>query len=242
MRYGIFSDVHSNIEALDAVIEAYKKEGIDRYLCGGDVVGYATNIKECIEKVNSLAWVTVAGNHDWANVGLFSLDFFNEFAKEAILWTRRNLSDKGRQFLESLKLVYKNEDLTLVHGTLDDPQDFNYLTDGYIAEKTFNILETGICFVGHTHFPGVFIKDASNRLSYQECPNCKIEGKNKYIVNVGSVGQPRDSNPKAAYCIYDTDKKEVSINRVSYDYGATRKKILDCGLPKFLGDRLLTGR
>ncbi|MDP3732019.1 MAG: metallophosphoesterase family protein [Candidatus Omnitrophota bacterium] len=242
MRYGIFSDVHSNLEALDAVIEAYRKEKIDKYLCVGDVVGYAANPKECIEEVKALTMVTVAGNHDWAAVNLFSTDYFNPFAKEAIFWTQGNLDEQGAYFLEHLMLIYKNEDFTMVHGTLDEPGDFNYMADGYLASRTFDLLDTGICFVGHTHLPGVFIKSKDGHMQYQEEVNICIKEDTKYIINVGSVGQPRDGNPRAACCIYDTDKKNVQIERISYDIQTARKKIIDRGLPGFLGERLLIGR
>ena len=242
MRYGIFSDIHSNLEALESVISAYKNESVDNYLCIGDVVGYAANPKECIERVRNITAVTVAGNHDWATVNLFSIDFFNEYAKEAISWTMRNIGNADSDFLKSLKLFYKNEDLTIVHGTLDNPQEFNYLTDGYIAEETFSIMETNTCFVGHTHKPGVFMKGIDGRIHYSQDEPCYIRPENKYIINVGSVGQPRDGDPKAAYCIYDTEKKEILIKRVGYDILAQRNKIIDSGLPKFLGDRLLMGR
>lgn len=242
MRYGIFSDIHSNLEALDAVIEAYRKEKIDRYLCVGDVVGYASSPKECIEKIRMLAMITVAGNHDWASVNLISTDYFNPLAKEAVSWTQRNLDEGGRYFLEGLQLVYKNEDLTIVHGSLDKPGDFSYMTDGGIAFRTFELLETDICFVGHTHVPGVFIKSENNHIRYREDNNISIRQDSKYIINVGSVGQPRDVNPNAAYCIYDTDKKSVEIKRISYDIQAARQKIINEGLPKFLGERLLIGR
>ena len=242
MRYGIFSDIHSNLEALDAVIEAYREEKIDKYLCVGDVVGYASSPKECIEKIRMLAMITAAGNHDWASVNLISTDYFNPLAKEAVFWTQRNLDEEGRYFLEHLMLVYKNEDLTMVHGTLDEPGDFNYMTDGYIVSRTFELLETNICFVGHTHVPGVFIKSKDSRIRYQENSNINIKEDSKYIINVGSVGQPRDGNPKAAYCIYDSDKKNVQIKRISYDIQVTGKKIIAEGLPRFLGERLLIGR
>jgi predicted phosphodiesterase len=242
MRYGIFADVHSNLEALDAVIAAYKKESVDVYLCIGDVVGYGANPKECIAKVKSLAMVTVAGNHDWAAVSLFSPETFNPFAKEAILWTRKQLETQEKDFLETLKLVNKNENLTLVHGTLDSPRDFNYMSDGYIAEESFMRMETSICFIGHSHIAGTFIKEDNDRISYRLDANFAIKPENKYIINVGSVGQPRDSNPKAAYCIYDSDKKEIQIKRVEYDTKTARKKIVEAGLPIFLGDRLFLGK
>jgi predicted phosphodiesterase len=242
MRYGILSDIHSNIEALNAVVAALKKEKIDTYLCIGDVVGYASNPKECIEIVKPLANIIIAGNHDWAAVDLFALDYFNPYAKEAILWTKNILDHKDRYFLEYLKLVYKNNDLILVHGTLSNPQEFDYMANVYAAKETFSLMENDICFVGHTHVAGVFIKDKNSSIDYSQDSSISIRPGNKYIVNAGSVGQPRDRNPKAAYCIYDTNKKEIHIKRVDYDTEAARKKIIDAGLPKFLGDRLLVGR
>ncbi len=242
MRYGIFSDVHSNLEALDAVVEAYKKERVDKYLCVGDIVGYAANPAECIKKIEMLAKVSVAGNHDWASVNLFSPDYFNPLAKKAISWTKDNLDAKGIRFLETLPLVYKNEDLTMVHGTLEEPGDFNYMTDSYIAFGTFELLETAICFVGHTHVPEVFIKSGDGAISRGRESHISIKRGDKYIINVGSVGQPRDGNPKAAYCIYDTEDKSVQIKRIEYDAQSTRNKIIDSGLPASLGERLLEGR
>lgn len=242
MRYGIFADIHSNLEALERVLGAYKNESIDQYLCLGDVVGYAANPQECVEKVKPLAGVTIAGNHDWAAVDSFSVDYFNPLAREAIFWTRPNLDDKSRCFLKSLKLIYKNEDLTLVHGSLDNPSGFNYMTDSYTARETIGLLETNICFIGHTHVAGIFTQDKDGRLFYREDNYVEITVGNKYIINVGSVGQPRDGNPAAAYCIYDTKKKEVRIKRIDYDIETAREKIVNAGLPEFLGQRLFSGR
>lgn len=242
MRYGIFSDVHSNLEALDAVIAAYKEEGIDKYFCVGDVVGYAANPKECIQKIKTLPATVVAGNHDWASVDLFSLDYFNDFAREAIIWTKEILDNQDRYFLASLKLVYENEKFILVHGSLNNPQDFNYMTDAHNILETFRLLAVDICFVGHSHIAGIFIKDLDGRIYYQNNDSLNIKDKNKYIINVGSVGQSRDGNPAVCYCIYDTDKKQIRIKRRSYDIEAARRKIILAGLPKFLGDRLMVGR
>ena len=139
-------------------------------------------------------------------------------------------------------MVYKNESLTLVHGSLDNPRDFNYLTDGYLAEETFRRMETNVCFIGHSHVAGVFTKVENENISYRPDTNIGINPKNRYIINVGSVGQPRDANPKAAYCIFDTDKKEVQIKRVEYDIKTARKKIIESDLPVFLGDRLFLGK
>jgi predicted phosphodiesterase len=242
MRYGIFSDIHSNLEALDRVIQAYQKEKIDEYLCLGDVVGYAADPNECLRLVKELSRVTIAGNHDWTSVGLFSPEYFNEFAKEAIAWTGKNLDETSRIFLKSLKLVYKNEDLTLAHGTLDRPQDFRYTSGSYSAWKSFRVLENNICFVGHSHIAGVFIQDKTGRIHYTLDNLIEIKKENKYIVNVGSVGQPRDNNPRAAYCILDTRENQVWIKRVSYDIKTARDKIIKAGLPEFCGERLLLGK
>lgn len=242
MRYGIFSDVHSNLEALESVIAAYKQESIDEYLCGGDVVGYGANPKECIEELNLISTTTIAGNHDWASVDLFSTEYFNEFAKEAIYWTRKNITQKETSFLETLKLIYKADDFILVHGTLDNPQDFNYMLDSYAAQDSFEILDTNICFIGHTHIAGTFILTKDKQVLYTREDLLKIKKENKYIVNVGSVGQPRDRNPDAAYCIYDSKAGEIQIKRISCDLKTTREKIIKAGLPMFLGDRILFGR
>lgn len=242
MRYGIFSDIHSNLEALQAVIQAYQNDNIDKYLCIGDLVGYAANPGECIKEIKQLAPVSVAGNHDWASVNLFSLDYFNPVAKQAILWTMHNLSKEDCCFLESLKLLYKNADLVLVHGTLDNPKDFNYLSSVDAAEGAFGSLDRKVCFLGHTHVAGFFIQGRNGLIEYRQNKTIVIEKGNKYLINVGSVGQPRDGNPDAAYCIYDTQTKKVQIKRVKYNKGLARKKIIKAGLPEFLGDRLLTGQ
>jgi len=242
MRYGIFSDIHSNLEALEAVIAAYKKESIEKYLCLGDIVGYAANPRECIKKVTGLNPVAVAGNHDWAAVNLFSPECFNPAAAQAVFWTRSRLEEKNKSFLRSLELVYQNEDLVLVHGTLDQPQGFNYMTDGFVASESFKLMEGSVCFVGHTHLPGVFVQDKDGCTHYSESGYCQLKEDSKYIVNAGSVGQPRDGNPRATYCVYDTRKRKIWIKRIEYDVKAAREKILASGLPVFLGDRILVGR
>jgi predicted phosphodiesterase len=242
MRYAIFSDIHSNLEALETVLEAYQEERIDEYICIGDVVGYAANPNECIEKVRKVAVVTLAGNHDWAAVNLFPTESFNPEAQEAIFWTRDNLTGSNKYFLKSLQLVYDAKGLVLVHGSLDNPRFFNYLTNVYGCAATFELLlDRSVCFVGHTHVPLVFIQDKQGNTHYQDVDSIKIEPANKYIINVGSVGQPRDSIPQAAYCIFDTESQEVWIKRIKYDVFKARRKIIEAGLPPFLGDRLLTG-
>jgi putative phosphoesterase len=241
MRYGIFSDIHSNLEALEAVIKAYQKEKIDKYLCLGDVVGYGANPNECVEIVSNLTSITVAGNHDWAAMDLLPVDLFNEDAKFAVLWTGRQLSPASKDFLRNLKLVSELDNIVLVHGSLDAPQNFNYLLNINSCLSTFELLRQDLCFVGHTHVPVIYIKDKDGKSSFVDTDRIKITPGNKYIVNVGAVGQPRDSIPQAAYCIWDSEKQELQIKRAVYDVFLARQKIIDKGLPEFLGNRLLTG-
>ena len=241
MRYGIFSDIHSNLEALSAVLDAYSSESIGQYLCVGDVVGYGANPAECISKINNPSIITVAGNHDWAACDSIKLHSFNQDAKYAALWTKQTLDEEGKNFLKGLSPFYKNSDLTIVHGTLDSPRNFDYLTDNYGAWRIFKVMETDVCFVGHTHVAGTFVKFGSTEILYIDDKTIRFEEGKKYIVNVGSVGQPRDSDPRASYCIYDTQKNTLEIKRVAYDVEAAAQKIIDAGLPGFLAERLKTG-
>ncbi|MDD5044774.1 MAG: metallophosphoesterase family protein [Candidatus Omnitrophica bacterium] len=242
MRYGIFSDVHANIEALDAVTETYKTEGIDKYLCIGDIIGYAASPRECLARVFALAEGTVAGNHDFACAGLFNIDNLNPVAREAILWTAAQLGPGEKTRLKSLELTYQNEDLTLVHGSLSEPEQFYYLFEEGLARDSFAVQKTAVCFIGHTHIPATFVTDEHKNISYTRNNLIEIKPGNKYIINVGSVGQPRDGNPKACFCIYDTDKQSVSIKRAAYDIKKTQGKIIDAGLPGYLAERLSLGR
>lgn len=242
MRYGIFSDVHSNIEALEAVLAAYAKEAIDVYLCIGDLVGYAADPNECIDRIKPLIRFSAAGNHDWAAADLFSLEYFIPEAKEALIWTRERLREDNVYFLKSLKLTLQNEHLTLAHGTLHQPQGFFYMTDMDAAAKTFALLQTQVCFVGHSHIPGVFVRTLLDDLYYKEAVSIEIKEGNSYILNPGSVGQPRDRNPAAGFCVYDTEKKTICFKRVCYDFYKAREKIINAGLPRRFGDRLLVGK
>jgi len=241
MRYGIFSDIHSNLEALEAVIAAYKEEKIDQYLCVGDVVGYAVNPRECIEKINTLAMITIAGNHDWAVVDMLSTDYFNKAAEEAVHWTKEHITLFDKQFLSALTLLKEEKDFCLVHGTLSHPEEFDYMTDDARASKTFYLLHEKICFVGHSHWPGIFIEEPE-KIVYKGVGVLKIEKGRRYIINDGSVGQPRDGDARACCCIYDEEASSVKFHRLSYDVVTAQKKIRQVGLPAVLADRLSVGR
>ncbi|MGE5308426.1 MAG: metallophosphoesterase family protein [Deltaproteobacteria bacterium] len=241
MRYGIFSDIHSNREALDTVLSAFDSEDIDMFFCVGDIVGYGAQPVDCIARVRNIPAIFIAGNHDQAVAGLFPIELFNPDAREAVDWTRDRLSREDIAFLSGLRLVYRDEPLTLVHGTLDEPAEFHYLTDISAAKATFALLETEVCFVGHTHVAEVYEQDGTD-ISLRLPGTVELGGGRRYIVNVGSVGQPRDGDPRASYCVFDTEKRTIEMRRVEYDARSAARKIIDAGLPPFLGDRLLYGR
>lgn len=240
MRYGIISDIHGNLEAFETVIEALVKEKVDDCLCVGDIVGYGANPVECIKKTKDLNLTVVCGNHDAASVGLADISFFNDAAKAAVLWTEKNISQEDKDFLQNLGIVFKNRHLTLVHGTLQEPELFHYMLDKNAALKTFDLMETRVSFVGHSHVPGIFSSKHGN-LTYFYKEKITFSRDERLIVNVGSIGQPRDGDPRLCYSIYDTDKNIVELRRLPYNVEKAQKKILDAGLPPFLAHRLSQG-
>ncbi len=240
MRYGIFSDIHGNLEALEAVLESFLKEKVDRCLHIGDIVGYGADPSKCIKAIEKLSCVGVAGNHDWAASDLYDPVNFNEAAREAVLWTEAVLSWEEIGFLKSLELVFAENDFTLVHGTLESPGDFNYMFDRRDARSSFTCMRTRLCFIGHTHVPGIFMS-SKGVVTYSRVQMLTLAPLAKYIINVGSVGQPRDGNPRAAYAIYDDEKETVAIKRVEYDVKKAQDKILKAGLPSILAYRLSVG-
>jgi len=241
MKYAIFSDIHSNLEALNSVLSAMKKEDPTEYFYVGDIVGYGADPAECVKKVKEINPAIVCGNHDWATVELLDIEYFNSAAREAILWTREHITSDDAKYLKSLQLTYEDKDITLVHGALDYPEDFSYVMDGYQAAKTLNIMRTQVCFIGHSHVAGTFY-DNNGIVNYTPSARIEIRSGVRYLVNVGSVGQPRDEDPRSSFCIYDTDKDTIEIKRVSYDIAEAQHKIIKAGLPKILATRLSKGK
>ena len=240
MRYGVFGDVHSNIEALRAVVAALEQERPDVLVCPGDIVGYGASPKECVDIVRSLDPVIVAGNHDWAACGRLGLEYFNHYAREAILWTRKELSREDVQWLSRLPLVRVHEKVTLAHGTIHDPQMFEYLQTPYDAHLSFAALTTPFGFVGHSHIPVTFRSGPT--ISYVVGDQIDLRAAAQALSNVGSVGQPRDEDPRAAFGVFDDETRVLRVRRVSYDVEGAIARIRAAGLPDFLGERLRIGR
>jgi len=242
MRYAIFSDVHGNLESLVAVLSALKKERIDQYYFCGDIVGYGANPKECIEEIKKINAICIAGNHDWAVAGAMGVENFNLEAQEAIRWTAAELGDEDKEFLRNLKLVEHQNNFILVHGTLNNPEEFHYLVGFDQVVRSFSLMDRMVCFVGHSHVPKVFVENQGETVKEHSGFRVALKDNCRYLVNVGSVGQPRDGNPQAAYCIFDSKNKTIEITRIGYDIKSAQNKIYKVGLPQGLGDRLSTGR
>lgn len=240
MRYGIFSDLHSNLEALEAVLQAIKKEGVDQLLCAGDLVGYGADPTACLRLLREKAPQVVAGNHDWAVADRMDLDWFDERAQEAILWTRTALPPEQREYLKGLPLIWKDDQVTLAHGSIHEPDQFHYMLNLETARASLQVQETPVAFIGHTHHPGIFAEEEGNP-SFSPSAHISLRSGVKYLVNVGSVGQPRDGDPKAAWCLYDTVTRSLEIRRVSYPIERTQEKIRKAGLPDLLAERLALG-
>src|SRR5579884_1596034 len=207
MRFAIFSDIHANLEALEAVLASARDHRCTHFVCLGDVVGYNANPHECVERIRELACPVVKGNHDEQASRAVSSEDFNELA---------------------------------VHATLDTPGQWGYVFNTLDAAASFTYQRTTLCFFGHTHVPMVFIRDESVRREKLE--RVRIEPAKKYFINTGSVGQPRDGNWRAAYCIYDKENQLVEQVRVKYDLATAQKKIAKAGLPRLLAERLAIGR
>lgn len=244
MKYGIFSDVHSNLEAFKVVLDVLREEGIDRYLFLGDLVGYSADPKECISLFKDFMadkeCISVGGNHDYAVSGLTDYSNYEPNAQRAIEWTRNILEESDKEFLADMKLVERVEDITLVHASLYKPKEWWYIFDIDDAYPCFKLLETPICFNGHSHRPVVFI--AGEMVDWIVENDIILEKDMRYIINVGSVGQPRDGNPDASFAVYDTETRRIQIKRVKYDVVKAQEKIIAAGLPRILAERLSFGK
>jgi predicted phosphodiesterase len=239
-RYAVLGDIHGNLEALNAVLQDASQQRVDRYVCVGDIVGYNANPRECFDIVRELKCISVRGNHDHYCSSDESLRDFHPLAANVVDWTRSQLEPAQVQHLRGLRLVRLVDGFTLVHSTLDMPDKWGYVFDELEAESNFNYQSTSVCFHGHTHSPVVFEK--SGRVQRRPFATLKIHFGEKYFINVGSVGQPRDGDSRASYAIYDLEKGEIELRRVDYDIAAAQKKILAAGLPERLAVRLSLGR
>ena len=251
MRYAVLSDIHSNLEALTAVLGALANERVDRYLCLGDLLGYGADPVACLARLQAFEVVMVGGNHDLACVGKLELGWFNEAARAAIVWTRDQLSFTDLDALRRLPLTTTVGPFTLVHGTLRHPERFEYLADVAQAVDTLTVCRTLMCLMGHTHLPYFLEYDRARRrivrvlTSAAELADVEFVDEpeaRRYLLNPGSIGQPRDGDPRASVAVVDLERKRLSVQRIPYDVVVAQRKIRQAGLPGFLADRLAVGR
>lgn len=236
-RVGIFSDIHGNVQALRRVLQELDALSADFIVCCGDVVGYGANPNECIDVLRERKIPTIAGNHDHAALTKIDITYFNEVAKRAITWTRETLTPENEQFLRELPMYLNLEDMLFVHSSPRNPESWNYVITMGDARQSFQHYGQRLCFIGHSHTPFI-VENCESKLSCPAIPSIKLRQGCRYLVNVGSVGQPRDRNPDACFALYDRENMQVEIHRVEYDFAKAQEQIRLQGLPIELAERL----
>jgi len=244
MRYLIISDIHGNLAAFDAVLAHADMKSIDQIWCLGDVVGYGPCPNECIVRLREFPdHYCVAGNHDWAAIDRVDSVEFNPIAQTACRWTSQQLTPENRAYLENLPTRIIEGDSTLVHGSPREPI-WEYIIYPSTAQLNFQFFDTQLCFVGHTHAPAIFQEETSTHKFEISIPfpEQAIEiGDERLIINPGSVGQPRDGDPWAAYMIFEHEENVLQYHRIPYDIGLTQRLMMEKGLPESLISRLSFG-
>ena len=241
MRYAVVSDVHSNIEALNAVFASLRPD--DALLCLGDIVGYGPNPNECVESIRARATATVLGNHDVAAIDDFGLAYFNPAARAAMKWTQGVLTPQNLAWLDSLGYEFRMPEFLLVHGA--PVNYFEYILDKTAAARAFAATDAPLIFVGHTHIAEVYALQPDGSIEHahlQQGGEVELREGVRYLINVGSVGQPRDLNPRSSFGFYDAAARTVRISRVAYPIAQVQAKIASANLPDALARRLVVGR
>ncbi|HEV8538811.1 MAG TPA: metallophosphoesterase family protein [Bacteroidota bacterium] len=233
MRIAIISDIHSNLEGLEKTLSLIKQHTIDEIICLGDIVGYGANPNECIELVRQATPHVLLGNHDEAAIDLAKTEYFNPFARIAAEWTNHELTESNMAYIRGLPYSIDRNGLLFVHSSPYEPEEWHYVLSPVDAQFNFSYFSEPICFVGHSHVPVVFCEDIWTQ---------EVEPGKKFIVNVGSVGQPRDNDWRASFGIFDTEKWTYENVRSEYNVNAAADKIRKAGLPRALAERILVGR
>ena len=241
MKHALISDIHGNLEALTAVLRHIDDQGVDLIHCLGDVVGYGSDPSACLELVNRHCDTKLMGNHEFTALGLQSAEMFTDAAREAVEWTRQQLSDRELTILADFALDRVLDDMYMVHASAYEPDHWHYIFTAQEAALAFECLKQKICFCGHSHIPAI-IREGPNGPP-RSCAGHDFlpDRENRYLVNVGSVGQPRDNDPRACYMIFDDSEYEVFLNRVEYDISSTQRKMTEARLPETLISRLAAG-
>jgi diadenosine tetraphosphatase ApaH/serine/threonine PP2A family protein phosphatase len=240
MLRAVVSDIHGNLEALEAVLEDIDRRDVTSLVCLGDFVGYGASPNECIATLRPRIELAVAGNHDLAACGRLKLTYFNPDAASAARWTDVHLTDEHRAYLQGLPFSAPWNGMLLVHSSPSSPGEWNYVLSPQDAEEEMRAYREPLCLIGHSHYPGAFEWD-ERRMSYSRDAEIALAPGRRYLVNVGSVGQPRDGDPRAAYLLVDSERALLTHVRLDYDIPGAMRRILDADLPRFLAERLRWG-
>lgn len=243
MKYGILGDIHANLSALETALKTFEHVGVEVIVSVGDVVGYGAAPRECIRLLRDHGARVVLGNHDAAAVGLITSDTFNPAAALAVRWTAAQLGTQDRDYLSRLPLQLELDHACVAHATWKNPERFDYMLDTACAEQSLSALPRSVCFLGHTHRPLLLGRLHSNpaRVCWTHAARTDVAEWYRLLVNVGSVGQPRDDDPRAAIAIYDSASAELAIHRLAYDVEREQHRIRHAGLPEILAERLALG-
>lgn len=240
-RIAVFSDIHGNLHAMKAVLEVIDRLGIDALVCLGDVVGYGAFPNECIDLLRERNVPTLAGNHDHAAIGRTEVRYFNEIARRAVEWTSARLTPANVEWLQDRPFRFELPDsLLFVHASPVKPEQWGYVLTFGDARASFEAFTQKMCFIGHSHQPAVVELDGTE----MTCPEnvvVDIADDRRYLINVGSVGQPRDRNPNACFVTVDLDTQKIEFHREVYDIVAAQQAIRSAGLPEELAERLTYG-
>ncbi len=232
MKTAVISDIHGNVEALESSLERIDSMNISNIICLGDIVGYGASPNECVDLIRSRNIRSVVGNHDKAVTGELSIENFSLIAKLGVEWTRSIILKDHVDFLSSLPYSLESGKALFVHSSPDLPQFFRYLFTQDEAAESFEAFDNDICFIGHTHRPIIFCEDSVST---------KVTAGKRFIVNAGSIGQPRDGDWRACFLVFDDEQFSIEHVRVDYNVDAAAAKIISAGLPQKLADRLKLG-
>ncbi len=242
MIIAFISDVHANLEALQVTLADIEKQHVDRIHFLGDAVGYGPEPNPCVELIAANCDIKLLGNHDFAALGLETPDSFNEIARVSMEWTLKELSARSTTAMADFELEAIDGDFYMTHASPRTPDLWEYILDIDSACSQFEHFEQQVAFVGHSHLPAFFCKRADDTISQRYITESELDPDSRYIINVGSVGQPRDHDPRACYVTVDTKNNIIRYHRVEYDISKAIASIDSHGLPQILGERLLVGR
>lgn len=242
MRYIVFSDVHGNLDALERVLEEARRLRPDIVVSLGDVIGYGADPAECIDLVQENAQIRLGGNHDLAAAGLIDFDDFNNTAKNAISWTACTLDAAHRDILERYDSMRRYSRCVFTHASPISPLEWEYVYTVRQAKEIFEHVSDKFIFIGHTHVPAIVSYNRKTDCTVMDCSTITLEPGCRYLINAGSIGQPRDGIAAASFALLDTSKRRLTIRRVPYDIVSAQEKIRSAGLPESLALRLATAR